>query len=656
MAQSAKISALTDELIVSLTIFSPATNAQAFKHAKDSATKGLKAHHYARTNQFDIQAKLDGLDEKFRVLNRDDLADALLVRLKELYKFQSKWTPESLSLLLRLSNRPVEKSNVEDLDLLKPPDPPPPLTWAEIIAEDLLDKDGIWENIDYAAESSEDEKSYKSQDRQASSEITQTSGIDEDDIPANAASFVKSVDASGLSGIEAAQFWRPRSETAKLDSRSVDTNTPSETDGTSEITELQAIREILFMLAGLPTSLFVIDKHKKEVTSKKTFILSHTIPQTMNSLLSDFGNIGYNLICLRELASNLPPVALFQTLEATVIQRLSDFNQHLAKLQARYFAPNTAISVSLLEVYHEVHKAAKPLLHAAKLVSEVVPYLEVNPFFHLETFFDQIILAQMTGEMDVFEFLAQIFFDCLQTYLKPITRWMEFGELGVDDETFFIGMKDKSSEAASLWHDQFTLRRDASSALHAPKFLRPAALKIFNTGKSTIFLSKLGIHQANYSPTKKTPRLDYEAVCGTTSPFDLAPFSELFDSAFESWITGSYNLASTVLREQLYSECGLCRILEAFKHIYLAADGSLFQDFADSVFERIDRRGVGWNDRFLLTELAQGIFSAVLDSDGAQKLVVRTSTPKHNGRTVKNLTALSIDYVVRMSFLLSGPC
>src|SRR6266702_6494505 len=180
---------------------------------------------------------------------------------------------------------------------------------------------------------------------------------------------------------------------------------------------------------------------------------------------------------------------------------------------------------------------------------------------------------------------------------------MEFGELGVDDETFFIGVKDKSSEAASLWHDQFTLRRDASGALHAPKFLRPAALKVFNTGKSIFFLTKLGIHQANYSP-KKT-HLDYEAVCGTTSPFDLAPFSQRFDSAFESWITGSYSLASTVLREQLYSECGLCRMLEAFKYIYLAADGSLFQDFADSVFERIDRRGVGWSVRFLVIELAQ---------------------------------------------------
>ncbi|OCL02098.1 hypothetical protein AOQ84DRAFT_327860 [Glonium stellatum] len=650
MAQSAKINALTEELIVSLINFSPATNTQAFKHAKDLATRGLRAYHYARTNQFDVQTKLDGLDEKFRVLNRDDLADALLIRLKELYKFPSKWTPESLSLLLQLSDRPVEKSNIEDLDLLKPPDPAQSLTWADIIAEDPLDEEGIWENIDYAAESSEGEESYESQDLQTSSDTALTSSVYEDDVPINAASFVETADAIGLSEIQEAQFWRPRVEPKKPDSHSADTDMPSRTGQTSGITELQAIREVLFMIAGLPTSLFIIDdRNGKQIRTRKMFVLSHAIPQTMSSLLSDFGRIGQELTFLRELAGKLPPIALFQTFEAAVMTRLSDFDQRLAKLQAQYFAPNPAVSVSLLEVYHEVQKAVKPLIHLAKLVVEILPSLEANPFFHLETLFDQAILAQMIGEQEVFEFLARIFFDCLQTYLKPISRWMEFGELVEDDETFFVGIKDKSSDAASLWHDQFTLRRNTSGALHAPKFLRPAASKIFNTGKSIIFLSKLGIHQTTGSPDKITSRLDYEAVCGTASPFDLEPFSELFDSAFESWIKGSYSLASMVLREQLFSECGLYRILEAFKHIYLAADGSLFQDFANSMFERMDRRSVGWNDRFVLTELAQGVFSAVLDHGDAQKLVVRTSTPKHLGRTVKNLTAVSIDYVMPWS-------
>ena len=84
MAQNARVAALTDELIHSILKFDPDTNKQAYKHAKDVATKGLRAHQYNRTSQFDVQSSYTGLEEKFRVLNRDDLAGALDERVKEI--------------------------------------------------------------------------------------------------------------------------------------------------------------------------------------------------------------------------------------------------------------------------------------------------------------------------------------------------------------------------------------------------------------------------------------------------------------------------------------------------------------------------------------------------------------------------------------------
>jgi gamma-tubulin complex component 5 len=84
MAQNAKLSGLTDELIHSILGFDPLTSKQAYKHAKDVASRGLRGHQYARTNQFDVVSAFAGLDEKFRVKNRDDLADALQVRLQKL--------------------------------------------------------------------------------------------------------------------------------------------------------------------------------------------------------------------------------------------------------------------------------------------------------------------------------------------------------------------------------------------------------------------------------------------------------------------------------------------------------------------------------------------------------------------------------------------
>ena len=79
-----------------------------------------------------------------------------------------------------------------------------------------------------------------------------------------------------------------------------------------------------------------------------------------------------------------------------------------------------------------------PLLRLSQLVSDIEPQLLVNPFAHLETLFEQITLAQTTLEEDVFVFFSKLFFECLQTYLKPIRKWMESGELGTNDETFFV--------------------------------------------------------------------------------------------------------------------------------------------------------------------------------------------------------------------------
>ena len=178
MAQNAKISGLTDELIQSILRHDPAANKQAYKHAKEIASRNLRGHQYARTNQFDVTATFKGLDEKFRIKNRDDLADALQTRLQKLEGYTNKYKPEFLSLLLQLADRPLENTQVEALELLRPPSPPPPLTWAEILEDDPYSDEDIWKDIDYGADSSGDEKIPKKR-RKAPS--TPPTSFDEDD-------------------------------------------------------------------------------------------------------------------------------------------------------------------------------------------------------------------------------------------------------------------------------------------------------------------------------------------------------------------------------------------------------------------------------------------------------------------------------------------
>lgn len=631
MSFNSRIGALTDELVQSITNFSPEKNARAFRHAKDLALRSLKSHHYGRTNQFDVQASLEGLDEKFRVLDRDDLAGALKERLAELKKKSNKFTPEVLSLLLHLSDKPVENTRLEALKGIEPPESPVPLTWKEIIAEDPPTDEELWENIDYGTDSSEDERELKRQEKSPKSQARQVSS-DEHDNSFNPESCIEPVDSEALAEIEASQIWRA---------------SVSEDTGRANITELQAVRETLFMLAGIQTSLYAIDLQSGNIRPVQKYAFSHAIPSTLHSLLSQLADIGRDLYRLRQWASRQSSFPLIQTFEDVVTRRVADYDRYLASLQQRYLVPASPISVSLVQVHDEVRRSSAPLRHLASLVRDIEPILYINPFAHLEALFDRIELAQMSLEAEVFKFMGDIFFECLQTYLKPIRRWMEFGELGPNDETFFVFENDSSSEVSSLWHDRFVLRRGQENALRSPKFLQPAAQKIFNSGKSVIFLKELGIRDPGES-TEPEPSLDFNTVCGTGEDVPLQPFSELFAAAFEVWIKSKYSLASTVLRSRLLHECGLLGILNVFKHLFLSANGSVFQDFAGAIFERMDTQRRGWNDRYLLTELAHAIYGTVLDPEDADKIMVRATSTKET-RSVKGLSSVTVDYVVSNS-------
>ncbi|PVH97360.1 hypothetical protein DM02DRAFT_658370 [Periconia macrospinosa] len=627
MAQNQKLSVLTDELIHSILKFDPQTNRQAYKRAKEIATKGLRAHQYNRTNQFDVQSSFNGLDEKFRVLNRDDLADALGERVKEINERQSRWIPEYLHLLLQLSDQPTENTKIEALELLRPPTPPPPLTWEQILQEDPYSDEEIWKDVDFRHDSSEDDFEDSSPRKRPAKDTPRTS-VHEDDTYDPEACVIP-VDDGVIEELEEAQFWRE--DTGDKDIR-------------IDITEQNAIRETLFMLAGLHTSLYHLDKQNSSIRVSQKYVLTHAMQKTADHLLVQFAEMGRELYRLRKWTRKPSSLPLIQTFEAVVRDRLAAYDRSLALMQQKYLVPEAPIAVSLLALHSDLQTLSTPILRLARLVVDIEPQLLVNPFVHLETLFDNITLAQMMLETDVFNFLSRVFFESLQTYLKPISRWMGSGELGLNDETFFVFENDSGSEASSLWHDRYVLRRGHENKLRSPNFLHPAAQKIFNTGKSVIFLKELRLHHAK--PNESKLRLDHESICGKTSDIPLSPFPDLFQDAFQAWIGSRHLLASSTLREHLYTSGGLMQTLNVFETLYLSANGSTFQDFADAIFERLDGRGGGWNDRFLLTELARGIFGMVLDGNHAEKIVVRSSRSKAQDKSVKRLADVGLDYAL----------
>lgn len=101
---------------------------------KRSALRTLTNGHSTRINQSEITAQLEGLEEKWMISNKNSLADALHIQRAEFSLASNRWTPEILSFLLELSDRPLQYSNLTHLALPKP-ELPAALTWAEIVAE-----------------------------------------------------------------------------------------------------------------------------------------------------------------------------------------------------------------------------------------------------------------------------------------------------------------------------------------------------------------------------------------------------------------------------------------------------------------------------------------------------------------------------------------
>lgn len=613
---------------------------------KDHVSEALK-HSYARTNQFEVAARLAGLQEKFRVWNYDTLADALRDRLAEAEQVPYKWTPEVLSLFLQLSDQPAQNSRVEDLELLKPPKSPAQLTWSGILADDPLDdEDGVWSTVDYAAKSSEDEGSLITPDRslQESKASSVASDVDED--YALMPNYIVAEDNKSINQVVDAQFWTTKAIISREQAGTL--HNSNNLGRLWLVTEMQAIREILYMLSGLPTSLF--SSHDSVNISVNTkYALHHSSENTFHHILHTFAVIGTELNRLREWAGKKQDVALVQTFGAALEERLRHFDSILLDMQSRFVSSQREVIVSLLALRNEVQSAARPLLHLSEIVADLDGTSKDEPFRFMDLLFDQASLRQASGDLDGFEYMAKMFFQCFQTYMKPIEQWMDDGELGNDDGTFFISMKGEVTQSSSLWSGQYQLLNTSSGHLLAPKFLHTAVTRVFNVGKSVVFLKKLGsFDEPCRRDRAQESRLDYDSVCSPASSNSLIPFSELLNIAFDSWLYSRQQSSLSTLRDLLHSQCGLWKSLDALEYIYFLKDGALSTTLATAVFDRIDRKTQAWNDRYILTELFRGVYGGLEHVD-AERLSIQSSPGgyrdlQNKRRSVKILGSISVEY------------
>ncbi|KAE9364593.1 hypothetical protein N431DRAFT_388813 [Stipitochalara longipes BDJ] len=649
MTHIVRLGVLTDELVTLLTSTSLKSDSGRFNIHRESALRTLRHHNFPRTNQFDVTSQLDGLDEKFRVLNEDPLADALKERLDALSKLEVKWAPEILHLLLELSDRPAEKAKLENLDFLKEPepDPGPSLKWRDLIAEDPLLRDKIvWRNVDFGAESSDGEDGFDDSRSELSglTDTTVQSSVDEEYSRRPEEYAVDTINKEDLNQLREAQFWQKSPTVDGVRLETVKTT----------VTELQAIREVLFMLLGLPTSLFDILRENLVVPSRK-YVLKHASADTFFKLGRSFSEQGTAITRLRSWAKRGQSIPLVQVLQSSILCRMENFDARISKIQQRFVVPAEDIVVSLLSVQREVSSYLRPLIRLSEITKKLDEEHYPHAFRYLEMLYDEACTSQLAGDDEMYSFMGRIFFQCFQIYLRPIRKWMEDGELTKGDKVFFVLEASGDIEPASLWQSRFKIRKTQDGVLHAPRFLQAAASKIFTTGKSVVVLKHLRqFHSLQSARSDFEPSLDFDSVCDPAA-LGFAPFPELFDYAFAAWVESKHHYASSMLRKVLFDSCGLQRALDGLSHLYFMADGTTASVFANSIFDKLDTLDLSWNDRFTLTELAQSTFGSITSISSDHLRISVLTLPRKYQDVTKCRRAVKVLSILELKYHLSWP-
>ncbi|KAL9633227.1 MAG: hypothetical protein Q9164_004825 [Protoblastenia rupestris] len=615
---------------------------------KRSALQTIENNSSRRINQFEVSAVLKGLVEKLRILNKDGLADTLQSRVEELAGHPDQWTPEVLSLFLQLSDRPTHKTKVEDLAILRSDVPATPLQWSEINAESSLDDDSaIWENVDFANDGSDEENDMECIVSGGSDDDQKHSTPSIEDVDSRIQELKMPVESNDTNDLFIHRFWQTE----------VDVNgscNTERTDGARDqllLTELQLVREVIFMLLGLPTMIYT---RALDATYKlsRFVLINHVSSDSVISHLKNFAIVGEQLERVRTFANKKEQVPLVQTFQATLGQRLHIVHCMLDVIQAKILDHREDLSVSLLGLYEEVSHGTRLIRQLDGVLQDANRSLEPQrPFRILECLFEKACFCHSIADLEAYDYVASIFFECFQTYLKPIRLWMETGHLSKHDQMFVKCNVLTTVSLESLWQDQFSLTYVDDGTLYAPKFMHLAAKRIFNTGKSVDFLKRLGYEEtALISRRQDHTNMSFGTVCQAADQSMLSPFPELFESAFESWIESMYSFPSSFLRDRLEKQCGLGRCLDALEHIYFLKSSALTSTILTPIFERIESGKRTWNDSFFVCKLLQGAFTTASCID-VTRIGVRHTTSTHQGkqpiqRSMSLLEDLSITYTL----------
>jgi len=625
MATPATLNTWLDQLSSSILNQHPAT-AQKRNKLQVAFRRRVNRHSYGRTNQFEVSEKLDGLEEKFQILTLDNLSDALHQRRSELKDYEHHWLPDALDLLLHLSGDPARISRVIKLYHVSPKiGSSPPLKWKDILADDPIDRnDLLWRVPDFKDHSD--------------------SGYDDEDEFSNTPSSPPSARKSRTQ-IRSPQLTQPDKLVYDIDVQedAVDVLQEIETRNVLQsrrMTELQLVREVIFVLRGLPSTLFVQEQGVYHLNS------SLSVRGIVGEVLHHIAERIFALrLCIDQISQWLTKDSeclYITTMKSAAELCVQHFSAALDRIQENLVDSKENFVVSITQVIDAVEDLSLEVQAIAHFLELVEPQ---DPINFLEVLYKSTSDVQLLGEPRSYQALLSILLPSLTAYLQPVWRWIESG--AVEQEPgFFVKVRATKINLRNLWNEQFTAERTGSD--RPLYFLLDSLDKVLSCGKTAAFIHHLELNFVSM-PQARRIRLQFETSLKALASDLQIPFAAAFESLWQEHISSLLQEHTANLKFLLDTNCGFTYSFDAIDMIYLGQGGAILADVEDKIFAKIDRCTNSWNDRFLIADLLEEAFEANGSPRLADAITVRSTytsseTMQNRRRSVHILNAVAFEY------------
>ncbi|TPX78355.1 hypothetical protein CcCBS67573_g00348 [Chytriomyces confervae] len=532
------------------------------REATALATRMLSNHRCSAPNEAGIEQQCKGLALKWRLFGHDSRADALALSVSQCLaaprngrrnssadSLNSFATHHALSFLLHMANSDarVHSSDADDLavSLLRAETAKREASlqsaqsqWAAILEDDPLPtSEDHWKIVDYAADSDSDwdidtvDKKAPSEKPPSQVPIPSESENADDTlvaINANDAFFVPFPDAKLLQSAELdelieSQFWNlGRGQNCSVPETKFDINshnslTPSiashQTKNepffsvpvatTNYVTEAVVIREILFVLSGLPAELFKISEPDQIVSPNMAACLQHMTVPMLESVLEKFAQIGTSIMRLNSFVERTSstdsinePLSkrLFQPcLEAfgSVVQdSLRNFQAWVVDQQIVYANSDDIIDddqtqaiPSILSLYETTLEMAGPLFQLQEILKKIDPSPKSVTMRHIvDEVFECVLRDQ--GAFDGVAFKRSLFI-----LVRVLVPWFKAVETWWLDGIVTCGLGVECNPAISIRTEEFWSKK--FSLASPPRCLAAVFPIVLATGKCLLTLREL---------------------------------------------------------------------------------------------------------------------------------------------------------------------